>query len=199
MTWTNIPNSDVDQDSPITVALMTSLRDNPKAIADLNADAPYVQNTWHPYNGLAVSDGNDGTIYNNADDGNVSSVTTPNFEDGYEYRIIGANLQQSGATDTIELALYRETDGAWTTFFTNSVTLSSVRVGFDFVVKMPRLTKRNHFVEGVYSADGSFNKLDGGVYDATRQAILRARMRPASNNWSAGKIAMFRRKVFDSF
>lgn len=32
--YVTIPNSDVDQDSPVTVALMTALRDNPTAIAD---------------------------------------------------------------------------------------------------------------------------------------------------------------------
>ena len=33
-TFVTIPDADVDQDSPVTVALMTALRDNPLAIAD---------------------------------------------------------------------------------------------------------------------------------------------------------------------
>jgi len=33
-TYVTIPDTDVDQDSPVTVALMTALRDNPIAIAD---------------------------------------------------------------------------------------------------------------------------------------------------------------------
>ena len=42
MVWTNIPNSDIDQDSPVTVALMTALRDNPEAIADGDSGAPRI-------------------------------------------------------------------------------------------------------------------------------------------------------------
>ena len=32
-TWTEIPDSDLDQDSPITVTLMTALRDNANSVA----------------------------------------------------------------------------------------------------------------------------------------------------------------------
>lgn len=41
-TWTTIPDSDVDVDSPITVTLMTALRDNPQAIAERASGAPVV-------------------------------------------------------------------------------------------------------------------------------------------------------------
>jgi hypothetical protein len=43
MAWTTIPNSDIDQDSPITQTLMTALRDNPIAIANGDAGAPRLQ------------------------------------------------------------------------------------------------------------------------------------------------------------
>jgi hypothetical protein len=42
MAWTTIPNSDIDQDSPITQTLMTALRDNPIAIANGDAGAPRI-------------------------------------------------------------------------------------------------------------------------------------------------------------
>jgi hypothetical protein len=42
MAWTTIPNSDIDQDSPITQTLMTALRDNPIAIANGDTGAPRV-------------------------------------------------------------------------------------------------------------------------------------------------------------
>jgi len=41
-TFTAIPNSDIDPDSPITTALMTLLRDNPLAIQEGDATAPDV-------------------------------------------------------------------------------------------------------------------------------------------------------------
>lgn len=42
-TWTTIANSQVDVDSPVTVSLMTALRDNPEAIAEGAANAPKIQ------------------------------------------------------------------------------------------------------------------------------------------------------------
>jgi len=41
-TYTTIPNTDVDQDSPITVTLMTALRDNPTAITEGASGAPEI-------------------------------------------------------------------------------------------------------------------------------------------------------------
>lgn len=43
MAWVSISNTAIDQDSPITVSLMTALRDNPAAIANGDAGAPKVQ------------------------------------------------------------------------------------------------------------------------------------------------------------
>lgn len=40
--WTTIPNGDVNVDSPLTTALITSLRDNPEGIAQRAAGAPKI-------------------------------------------------------------------------------------------------------------------------------------------------------------
>lgn len=40
--YTSIPDSDLDQDSPVTQPLMTALRDNPIAIAEAAAGAPII-------------------------------------------------------------------------------------------------------------------------------------------------------------
>lgn len=42
-TYTAIPNSDVDADSPVTTGLMTLLRDNPLAISEGSTGAPKIQ------------------------------------------------------------------------------------------------------------------------------------------------------------
>ena len=42
-TYTDIPNGDVDSDSPITTSLITKLRDNPIAITEGSSGAPQVQ------------------------------------------------------------------------------------------------------------------------------------------------------------
>jgi len=49
-TYTTIPNSDIDQDSPVTQPLMTSLRDNPIAITEGASGAPRIVNA-------AITDG----------------------------------------------------------------------------------------------------------------------------------------------
>lgn len=41
-TYTSIPNSDIDQDSPVTQPLMTALRDNPIAITEGATGAPRI-------------------------------------------------------------------------------------------------------------------------------------------------------------
>jgi len=41
-TYTSIPNSDIDQDSPVTQPLMTALRDNPIAITEGASGAPRI-------------------------------------------------------------------------------------------------------------------------------------------------------------
>jgi len=43
MTWTVIPNSDIDPDSPITTGLMTALRDNVAALANGDSGAPSIK------------------------------------------------------------------------------------------------------------------------------------------------------------
>lgn len=40
--FTTIPDADIDADSPITTALMTALRDNPKAIQEGDPSAPRI-------------------------------------------------------------------------------------------------------------------------------------------------------------
>jgi len=41
-TYTTIPDTDVDQDSPVTVPLMTALRDNPTAVTEGASGAPRI-------------------------------------------------------------------------------------------------------------------------------------------------------------
>lgn len=43
MAYVSISNTAIDQDSPITVSLMTALRDNPTAIANGDSGAPKIQ------------------------------------------------------------------------------------------------------------------------------------------------------------
>lgn len=54
-TWTTIANTAVDVDSPVTVSLVTALRDNPEAIAEGSDNAPKIS---APAMGIVLSSGN---------------------------------------------------------------------------------------------------------------------------------------------
>ena len=62
MSWTLIPDSDVDQDSPLNQPLMTSLRDNPIAIAAGLSGAPRILSTAFDLTYKTGSRTSDGTI-----------------------------------------------------------------------------------------------------------------------------------------
>lgn len=108
MVWVNIPDTDVDQDSPVTVALMTALRDNVQGMGQFNDGAPVPHAGWHPYNMVEIGDGNDGVYYDNAVDGNQGDIDTPLLEDGFEYAILMRNI--SGTSSNIRVSVQRSTD-----------------------------------------------------------------------------------------
>ncbi len=56
-TWTTIPTTDVDVDSPVTVALMTALRDNPEGIAQRATGAPKIWGVPYDYQEFPTSPG----------------------------------------------------------------------------------------------------------------------------------------------
>jgi len=43
MAWTDLPNSDLDPESPVITSVMMALRDNPPAIANGDSGAPKIQ------------------------------------------------------------------------------------------------------------------------------------------------------------
>ena len=115
-TYTTIPDTDIDQDSPVTQPLMTALRDNPIAIAEGASDAPVVAAGWHPYDMISVGDGNDGLIYDYAVDGGVTIIETPAFEDGYDYRVTFEDLGRT-VSGNLQLTFQFLRDGtSWQSF-----------------------------------------------------------------------------------
>lgn len=112
-TYTAIANGDIDQDSPVTQPLMQLIRDNPIAIAEGSSGAPVLTSAWHPYNKLTMGDANTGKFYDFAVDGAVASIETPNFVDGYEYRIRLYGISGTGSGVSLTIELYKETSAAY--------------------------------------------------------------------------------------
>jgi hypothetical protein len=203
-TYTTIPNSDIDADSPVTTTLMQAYRDNVAATAEGSTDAPVLSTGWHPYDMVTVGDGNDGAIYEFSVDGAVATITTPDFEDGYEYMLRFVNLGVSAPLPTMNCNLYRETDAAYTNLTVS--TGMAAALGFDGLLQIyfPRVPGVYHKADWVFplhdrttptsaAATGPFE-----VLDATVQPILRAQLDLSAGNFDQGNVYMLRRREFIS-
>lgn len=189
---------------PITLQQGRALRDNPLAVAEGAANAPYVATEWHPYDGALVGDGNTGEIWSLASDGIVASVETPDFEDGYEYRLrFEAVSSNSGITLELTVNLYRETSAAYAGVMNVSAAFAASAAVTGYAeIKRPRSETRLHFVtantydigtNGVYAASDVLNP---AVRHTTAQKILRAQVAWVSGSIDAGVIYMDRRRVY---
>lgn len=72
MVWVNIPDTDIDQDSPVTVALATAWRDNPIAIAEGLTGAPRVEDAALS---TTVTNLGQGWVLNRITDGVLDQIT----------------------------------------------------------------------------------------------------------------------------
>ncbi len=202
-TWTNISNPAVAVGGIPSSATVTALRDNPSALAETASGAPVMRAGWHPVDKVSVGDGKDGVIFDFGVNGGLTSIVTPDFEDGYEYRLIASGLAPATENTTITLALYKETSAAYTTILTlgNDMTPR----GWDIQLLTPRLSLKNHMGSGfTYVGSSTATSLVISTYNATAQKLLRARVTfptlvpYVSAPAGAGKIWLLRRRDYTS-
>jgi len=208
MAWTSISNAAVAVGAIPSSSTVTALRDNPVAVADASSGAPVVFAGWHPYDKVSVGDGKDGLIYDFAVNGVVASVITPDFVDGYEYRVFAVRISPASNSVTLLLDLYKETSGSYSRSFTSVSTANGEVWSFDWEILMPRISASSHFgrlvtqLNGIAVDEPTSNYTLGTVvtssYNATVQKALRARISFNSGNIDAGKIWMFRRREYAS-
>lgn len=162
--------------------------------------APVNAYAWHPYDMNTIGDGADGAIYDFATDGVQSTVTSPDFEDGFEYRFIfdgqGAAGDVSGG---VRLSLYRETSAGYSGPVELAPSaLSSRNFGILEMQSMRRALQSHVVVSTVSSValtTGQGSATAGAFYytHTTAQKILRARFDFLSADFGSGKIIMQRR------
>ena len=174
-----VSNTVIAHKKPITMQQGRALRDNPIAISEAATGAPVVVAGWHPYDMVKIGDGNDGVFYDFAVNGTQATITTPDFEDGYEYAIRFANLGCS-STSALNVDLYRETDAAYTTVWTSANTTAGAAYGW-VEIHAPRIAGIEHFVTARAIMAAAAEAATSGFWDATVQKILRARI-----SWSGG-------------
>jgi hypothetical protein len=200
-TWTTISNAAVAVGGIPSSTTVTALRDNPSAIAESASGAPVVFAGWHPYDKVSVGDGKTGLIYDRAVDGVISQVVTPDFEDGFEYRLICVDMSHNSASNrAFELWLYQSPVGAYakaTDFGDNN---SGANYSLDAIINIPRVSAKAHNV--LYAAnvnDSASGQSAAVVRDvSTAQKILRARVKFNFDSIDAGQVYLHRRREYIS-
>ena len=204
-TWTTIPPAAVAVGAIPSSSIVTALRDNPSAVAESSSGAPVMVSGWHPYDKVSVGDGKTGLIYDHAVTGTVASVVTPNFEDGYEYRVVALGLMHNAAligTDRkLQMEAFKQTDAAYRLIRQSDQGANNQYFGFHAEFYFPRLESTAHFVMTMTYRNGSFSSgvdVDSAMFDEPAQKILRARLSFTGDSIAAGKVWMFRRREYAS-
>jgi hypothetical protein len=204
-TWTSISNAAVAVGGIPSSTTVTALRDNPSAIAEASSGAPVMVSGWHPYDKVTIGDGKTGLIYDHAVTGTVPSVVTPDFVDGYEYRILALGLRHNAAligTDRrLQLEAFKQTDAVYRLVRQSEQGNNTQDFGYHAEFYFPRLESTSHFVITMTYRNGAFNAqidADSAMYDTPAQKILRARISFTGDSIAAGKVWMFRRREYAS-
>lgn len=201
-TWTTISNAAVAVGGIPSSTTVTALRDNPVAMAESASGSPVIFAGWHPVDKVTVGDGKTGLIYDAAINGTVPSVVSPDFEDGYEYRIVARDISHTNLGDArIWIDGFYETDAAYYLMGLSAAAGASTRFGCDVNFLMPRVPSFGHMLQ--YTTYESTTILQGTdiqttAYQSPAQKILRARIRFSAGNIDAGKIWFFRRREYAS-
>ena len=192
---TDLPNSLFLQDKPILGSTGMALRDNVAAAAEAADDAPVLVAGWHPYDMVKIGDGNDGVFYDFAVSGAVASVETPVFDDGFEYAIRVAGISSTANAAALVIDLYKEAAASYQNVYTSVADIGSSANLVDgwIEVRCPRLPKRVHAIEFFVSINITALAGIAPMYDATVQAISKARVRFSAGNIDAGRIYLYRR------
>jgi hypothetical protein len=205
MTWTNISNAAVAVGGIPSSATVTALRDNPGAMAEAATGAPVIFAGWHPVDKETVGDGKTGLIYDHAVNGTVSEIVTSDFEDGYEYRLLGERLSHnSGSSRGLRIQAYAETAGSYFTGFTTATVTASALVTFDAEFRLPRLARHAHILKVIAASSTISTLLDAnrdgvfGVFleDNGAEKLLRARITFSADSIDGGRVWMFRRREY---
>lgn len=207
-TWTTIVNAAVNVGGIPASSTVTAFRDNPIAIAEQSSGSPVLFSGWQAYDKVSNGDAARGLLWDFAVSGTRTSVETPNFEDGWEYRIVGINLSASSGNGACRVEIYGETSASFETFLNYGNMPAGDFSSFDAEFLLPRLVKNAHHARsnGGYYTTSSSTWTENTVttvtkYFATAQKVLKVRalIGPApGTSLDAGKVYLFRRREYAS-
>jgi hypothetical protein len=167
---------------------------------------------WHPYDSVTPFDGNVGVIFDFSVDGLTSVLETPNFEDGYIYKVVIEEVGFSVAA-AWSLQVYLESSssygGALQMLSAGVGTLGEYEGSFEFIA--PRIPSLNHqavfrlaYANNAdishYDGSGGFDAASGTnvFYNGTSQKILKAKLTVASGGMARGKVRLLRKRDYIS-
>lgn len=202
-TWTTISNAAVAVGAIPSSSVVTALRDNPSAVAESSSGAPVMVSGWHPVDKVSISDGKTGLIYDHAVTGTVASVVTPDFVDGYEYRIVALDMSHNDTLNArrLQIEAFKETDAIYRLVQQSDDGGSSAAFGLHVEFYLPRIASTAHFALMLAYRDGSYSgsmALSSAMSDPPAQKILRARVSFTSGSIDGGKVWLFRRREYAS-
>ena len=190
--WTTISNAAVAVGGIPSSTTVTALRDNPAAMAEQVAGAPVIFSGWHPYNKVSVGDGVTGKIYDFAINGVQASIVTPDFEDGYEYRIVCRDLSHNHGSNSSLVFDFADSGGSYVDDATTAAQSNSSRFSADVFILMPRIAARDipvFIASELVSV--SVNNIEMG---GSGSKVLRARIRFSAGSIDAGQIYFLRQR-----
>lgn len=147
--------------------------------------------SWHPYNSTFYGDSNDGAVFDFAVDGaGITTISCPDFEDGYEYGFIFDGLRSTGTTTVSMVVTYESGD-------TDTGTVYTVNTGTPnyhfYYLPSTRKVKRDHSPIVVY---GSSLLAPGAWVTATGDRPLSVDFTLNTGSFDLGKLLMVRRRDF---
>lgn len=203
--WTDQSTDSLLPGEPWTSAKALAAFENPVAITEGASGAPVQTAAWHPYNKTNVGDSGTGVYYSFATDGAVATAETPNFQDNYEYRLLGVNLGLSSTASAAQWNVDALVDGAWINIATTVVegtVQTDDRFDFDCYIKSPR--RNRIFVAAEYNAYANYllgeqiNNYSRTTALSSSNVVTRARVRynDGSVTIGRGEIYLLRRREY---
>lgn len=200
--WTPLLNSIFLVGKPTTSPTGLALRDNPIAIAEGASSAPYTAAEWHPYNGVSHGDGATGAIYDFAVHGAVASFETPNFVDGFEYRILINGLSHNAASGNLTFEVFRETSGSYAASHTMLSMAGAIYFAHGHIeILRPRDVRASiscpSLLHSTISTNATVSAAAAGAFFtySTAQKITKARVGISSGTFDAGSAVLLKRRV----
>lgn len=205
-TWTTISNPAVAVGAIPASTTVTALRDNPISIAEQSSGSPIIFSGWQAYDKVSNGDAARGLLWDFAVSGTRTSVETPNFEDGWEYRLVAIGLSASAGGGGGIAQIYGETSASWESFINFGNMTTGDFSSFDIEFLLPRLVKNAHHARGnggfVTTSTGAWTETTIPTvtkYFATAQKVLKVRAQVGPlQSLDAGKVYLFRRREYAS-